>query len=76
MQFWFLYALLLITCAYYALRRFGLAPVGFGALFGLAWATFRLRPELLPWFPILSACWYGIYYALGALANLRNRPCP
>lgn len=55
------------------MRRIGLTPMVVAALFAVAWATSRLRPEFLPWFPILSAAWYGIYYAVGAAANLRDR---
>lgn len=73
MQFWFLYALLLIACAYYALRRLGLSPTAAAAVFAVAWAASRLHPEFLPWFPLLSAAWSGIYYALGSVANLRDR---
>ena len=68
MQFWFLYALFLISLFYYTVRRCGFGPVGALAAFAGAWATRGWLP-VLGWFPLDAARSYGIYYALGPVLD-------
>ncbi len=71
MQFWFLYALLIITLLYYALRRLGLGPVAALAAFAAFWAT-EGRISIGTWSPLFQARNYGVYYALGAVLDARG----
>jgi fucose 4-O-acetylase-like acetyltransferase len=68
LQFWFLYALFLISLFYYALRRCGLGPLGVLAAFTTSWATRGWIPYL-GWWPLNASRDNGIYYALGSALN-------
>jgi fucose 4-O-acetylase-like acetyltransferase len=68
LQFWFLYALFLISLFYYALRRCGLGPPGVLAAFTASWATRGWIPYL-GWWPLNASRNNGIYYALGSALN-------
>jgi fucose 4-O-acetylase-like acetyltransferase len=70
MQFWFLYALFLISLFYYVLRRSGLGPIGVLTAFTALWATRRWVPSLV-WSPLDAFRSHGIYYALGSVLNHR-----
>lgn len=71
MQFWFLYALLLITIIFYGLRRFGFGPLGALMIFTALWAI-QTQVSLTDWMPLRAAINNGLYYALGATVN-QNR---
>ncbi len=71
MQFWFLYALFLISVIYYLLRRIGLGPVGVLSGFFLFWATSALLP-VGNWSPLLAARRNGVYFALGSVLHQRG----
>jgi fucose 4-O-acetylase-like acetyltransferase len=64
MQFWFLYALFLISLMYYTLRRCGLGPLGVLTVFTAFWST-QGWLSLGTYAPLYTVRWYGIYYALG-----------
>ena len=68
LQFWFLYALFLISLFYYALRRMGLGPVGVLAVFAAWWAS-RGWVRWSGWWPLEASRDYGIFYALGSALN-------
>jgi fucose 4-O-acetylase-like acetyltransferase len=71
MQFWFLYALLLIVLIYYILRRCGLAPLGGLVAFALFWAS-QGWVSLGIWLPLNEARRNGIFYAVGAVLGHRG----
>jgi fucose 4-O-acetylase-like acetyltransferase len=64
MQFWFLYALFLISIVYYVLRRCGLGPLGVLSAFAVFWTSELWMPQI-PWWPLGVIRIYGIYYSLG-----------
>lgn len=66
MQFWFLYALFLISLLYYLLRRCGLGSLGVLAVFVAFWAT-DSRVSLGRWSPLYATRRNGLYYALGSV---------
>jgi fucose 4-O-acetylase-like acetyltransferase len=68
MQFWFLYALFLMSLIYYFLRRCGLGPPGVLSIFSLFWAS-QLGTPVIPWFPLESARNQGLFYATGAVID-------
>ena len=66
MQFWFLYALFLISLIYYFLRRCGLGPLAALAIFALFWST-QGWVSLGTWLPLNATRTNGLYYALGCV---------
>jgi fucose 4-O-acetylase-like acetyltransferase len=68
MQFWFLYALFLISLIYYVLRRCGLGPLGVLSAFAVFWSSRQWMP-LIPWWPLRVTRINGIYYSLGSVID-------
>jgi fucose 4-O-acetylase-like acetyltransferase len=68
MQFWFLYALFLISLIYYTFRRSSLGSVGALAGFILLWSTYGWA-SFPAWPPLIAARANGIYYAFGSVLN-------
>lgn len=66
MQFWFLYALLLIAFGFHLLRRLGFGPAASLAILAALWAA-QTQTPLTSWIPLRDAINYGDYYALGAV---------
>jgi fucose 4-O-acetylase-like acetyltransferase len=68
MQFWFLYALFLISLSYYVLRRCGLGPLGALAVFIIFWAS-QTWVSVGEWSPLLAMRNFGLYFALGPVLS-------
>jgi fucose 4-O-acetylase-like acetyltransferase len=68
LQFWFLYALFLISLIYYFLRRCGLGSLGALLAFLVFWST-EGWISLGAWQPLSAARHNGAYYALGSVIN-------
>jgi fucose 4-O-acetylase-like acetyltransferase len=69
LEFWFLYALFLISMIYYVLRRLGIGSLAVVVTFGILMVAVRSVPLKLNWPILLVAINNGIYYAFGAASN-------
>lgn len=70
--FWFLYALFIISVAYYVLRRIGLSNLLVAALFLAAYLAFSLADVAFAWHPANNFCQYGLYFAGAAYFSERG----
>lgn len=70
-QYWFLYALFVMTCLYWVARRVRLTAINFSVIAGLLYIASVLKPEFFPSGTIDLVARNMIYFAFGGVLGQR-----